>query len=334
MTAGDPEASRHKLKALWHPVAYSREIGRDPVSAILLEEPLVLWRGGDGRVQAMRDLCLHRGAALSLGQVIDDTIACPYHGWRYAPDGRCVRMPQLSDQSQIPPKARVDVYACQERYGIVWVALASPAAWPLPDVQEPTGPGWRWVPTGPFAWACDAARQIENFTDFGHFAFVHPYLLGDPERTVVPRHTVTRREHVLHYAFERPEAPSHPDYPIFPVTAGRIRHTAYELHLPYTIITRMTWERGESLIYVFASQPISPNAARGYCMIARNYNLDQPDALWQRFEEVVFSQDQRVVESQRPHQVPFDLSAELHVKFDAVAVAYRRAMQEYGLGQA
>ena len=27
--------------------------------------------------------------------------------------------------------------------------------------------------TGPFAWACDASRQVENFTDFGHFAFVH-----------------------------------------------------------------------------------------------------------------------------------------------------------------
>jgi hypothetical protein len=33
-----------------------------------------------------------------------------------------------------------------------------------------------------------------------------------------------------------------------------------------------------------------------------------------------------MVESQRPEQVPFDLSEELHLKFDSVAVAYRRAM--------
>jgi len=42
-----------------------------------------------------------------------------------------------------------------------------------------------------------------------------------------------------------------------------------------------------------------------------------------------------VVESQRPERVPFDLAAELHLTFDAVAVAYRRAMREIfegGLG--
>jgi hypothetical protein len=29
--------------------------------------------------------------------------------------------------------------------------------------------------------------------------------------------------------------------------------------------------------------------------------------------------------------VPFDLAAELHLRFDAVAVAYRRAMRAHGL---
>jgi Vanillate O-demethylase oxygenase C-terminal domain len=44
---------------------------------------------------------------------------------------------------------------------------------------------------------------------------------------------------------------------------------------------------------------------------------------------VIFGQDQRIVESQRPEQVPFDLADELHLKFDAVAVAYRRAMRNW-----
>jgi hypothetical protein len=37
------------------------------------------------------------------------------------------------------------------------------------------------------------------------------------------------------------------------------------------------------------------------------------------------------VESQRPERVPFDLAAELHLKFDAVAVAYRKSMRSLGL---
>ena len=38
-----------------------------------------------------------------------------------------------------------------------------------------------------------------------------------------------------------------------------------------------------------------------------------------------------MVESQRPEQVPFDLADELHLKFDAVAVNYRRTMQRLDL---
>jgi len=49
------------------------------------------------------------------------------------------------------------------------------------------------------------------------------------------------------------------------------------------------------------------------------------------FEDTIFGQDQIVVEAQRPERVPFDLAAELHLRFDAVAVAYRRAMRDLGL---
>ena len=66
-------------------------------------------------------------------------------------------------------------------------------------------------------------------------------------------------------------------------------------------------------------------------VIGRNYNLDQPDQVLQEFEDTIFGQDQVVVESQRPDRVPFDLAAELHLKFDAVAVAYRKAMRATGL---
>jgi len=38
------------------------------------------------------------------------------------------------------------------------------------------------------------------------------------------------------------------------------------------------------------------------------------------------------VESQRPDRVPLDLAAELHLTFDAVAVAYRRAMRAHDFG--
>ncbi len=85
------------------------------------------------------------------------------------------------------------------------------------------------------------------------------------------------------------------------------------------------------MVYFFASQPIAADRCAGYVVIGRNYNPGQPADVIQEFEDTIFGQDQRVVESQRPERVPFDLAAELHLKFDAVAVAYRKAMRSLGL---
>ena len=83
---------------------------------------------------------------------------------------------------------------------------------------------------------------------------------------------------------------------------------------------------------VYSSPPSrSARPVLGYLVIGRNYDIDQPVEVLQAFEDTIFNQDERVVESQRPEQVPFDLAAELHLKFDAVAVAYRRAMRDQGL---
>ena len=317
-----------KLFHCWHVLAYGHELERGrPLATTLLEVSLVLWRTTDNMPHAMKDLCIHRGTALSLGWIDNDSIVCPYHGWQYNAEGACVRIPQNA-HSNIPTKARTVKYHCQERYGLIWVALAEPV-YPLPEIPELENGEWKIVNTGPFTWHSDASRQVENFTDFGHFPWVHPGLLGDPERPIVPDHTVETQGHVLHYTIVRPEATNTEDFPVFAneTVVKPERRSRYELHLPYTIVLRLGWGGTRGMVYFFVSQPISRKRCRGYCIIGRNYNLDEPDTVLQKFEDVIFGQDQRIVESQRPEQVPFDLADELHLKFDAVAINYRRAMQ-------
>ena len=319
------------LRDCWHPVAFSTDLSDQPIHADLLGESLVLWRGHDG-ARAMSDLCVHRGTALSLGRVEGDQLVCPYHGWRYGADGRCVAIPQLEDPTRVPAKARIPVYRALERYGIVWAALGEPR-WPLPEVAELEDDSWATVQAGPYSWVCDAARQVENFTDFGHFPWVHPGLLGDPSRPVVPRHQVRTEGNVLHYSIVRPEAPNSDDFPVFANEQSGPPHrlSSYELHLPYTIVLRLGWGGSQAMVYFFASQPIARDRCAGYVVIGRNYNFDQPERVLREFEDTIFGQDQVVVESQRPERVPFDLADELHMKFDAVAVAYRKAMRALGL---
>ena len=324
-----PSAFPEKLLCCWHPVAYSEEVDtKTPFAARLLEEMIVIWRTSDGTPHAMKDLCIHRGTALSLGHLADDCIVCPYHGWRYDATGACTLIPQTLNIN-IPGKARVVKYQCKEQYGLIWVALADPA-YPLPDIPELEDRAWQVIHTGPHAWACDASRQVENFTDFGHFPWVHPGLLGDVNRPEVPVHTVEVTDHVLHYNVVRPESTNNEDFPIFAneEKATPERRSRYELHCPYTIVLRLGWGGEQGMVYFFVSQPVAHDACRGYCIVARNYDFDEPETVIQAFEDTIFSQDKRVILSQRPEMVPFDLADEMHLKFDAVAVNYRQTMQK------
>jgi len=109
-----PPARLAALRACWHPVAYAARVTRAPHATTLLGEPLVLWRDAQGAPHAFRDVCVHRGTALSLGRVDGDEIVCAYHGWRYRGDGACTAIPQLAEPSRVPARARALVGSWDE----------------------------------------------------------------------------------------------------------------------------------------------------------------------------------------------------------------------------
>ena len=73
------------LRNQWYTAATSAELGDKPLARTICNEPLVIYRGGDGQVAALTDRCPHRKAPLSAGEVIGNDIQCGYHGIRFAP---------------------------------------------------------------------------------------------------------------------------------------------------------------------------------------------------------------------------------------------------------
>ena len=67
------------LSRSWFPVARADEVKDRPAKARLLDVDLVVYRSGQV-ARVARNLCFHRGTALSLGWIEGDVIVCPYHG--------------------------------------------------------------------------------------------------------------------------------------------------------------------------------------------------------------------------------------------------------------
>jgi vanillate O-demethylase monooxygenase subunit len=64
----------------------------------------------------------------------------------------------------------------------------------------------------------------------------------------------------------------------------------------------------------------------------RDFDLDLPDEPFRAQSELVASQDQAIVEEQRPEELPVDLAEEMHVRGpDDPAVVYRRALAALGI---
>lgn len=307
----------------WHILARSAEIleGR-PYAARLLGEDLVVWRWRD-QVMVWQDLCIHRGARLSLGTIREGRLACAYHGWEYAPSGQCERFPAHPDQMP-PAKARAMAYRVKEQYGLVWASLGSPEQ-DLPPFPEWPDASFRKVICGPYTLNATGPRAIENFLDVAHFPFVHGGLLGDDARP-----------EVADYEAEiTPEGVIASDVRIFqpdPDASGQGAEVTYTYRVFRPLTAHFTkTSAGPRFAAFFAITPVEERLSIGWLILALNYRHDAPETELRGFEDAIMAQDIPVVESQRPELLPLDLQEELHLRSDRVAIAYRRYLKERGV---
>ena len=266
------------------------------------------------------------GAALSLGQVRDDTLMCPYHGWVYDRGGQCVRQP-ASPGLTPPPNARLEMFDVCERYGVVFAALGDAPNAPPEYFPEWDEPGVRQYHDVPVVVHACGPRIVENFLDMAHFPFVHAGVLGAESHTEVRDYTVTAKEdgiEVTNCLFWQPAATPGS-------TAGADVEYRYRVPHPYVAtLSKLPRDGAAGFSLMIMASPLDEEHCRTW-MIGAFTDPDVSTEDFLDFNHRIFVQDVPILESQRPRRLPLDPTAELAQKADRASYAYRRWLADLGL---
>jgi phthalate 4,5-dioxygenase len=171
------------LRRYWQPVALVDELarGRPAVPVELFSEQLVLFRDENGEYGLVGRQCPHRGADLKFGRLEDGGIRCPFHGWLFNKNGKCLEQPAEPENSNFHTKINHAAYPCVERSGIVFAYLGAGDPPPLPAYDCFVAPE---AFTFAFKGHIDAnwLQALEVGIDPAHASFLHRFFEDkDPE---------------------------------------------------------------------------------------------------------------------------------------------------------
>ncbi|MGE4335966.1 MAG: SRPBCC family protein [Pigmentiphaga sp.] len=163
----------------------------DYLSVMVGRTPVLLSRGGDGRIRGFIDSCRHRGARLTAQPMGNRrTHSCPYHGWVYDSQGRCLDIKDRQHGGYTPAfdaedHNLVEVARLGDYRGFLFVSLAAD----VPSVEEFLGDtrdfldlaidqspdGLECVPGDvSYTYRGNWKLQVENALDLYHFTSTHP----------------------------------------------------------------------------------------------------------------------------------------------------------------
>ena len=311
------------LKSAWYVAAWDHEVtGDKPFGRILINEPVVLYRTGAGKVVALEDRCCHRHYPLHKGKLVDDCIQCYYHGFTYDETGRCVRVPS---QPKVPEGARVRSYPVVERYGWVWVWMGDPAQADealITDFHWLRDPGWR-AKGAVFHVKSGYELIIENLLDLTHLSFVHQSTIGNYATAEKAEQATHRAERDVTVSRWMIDAPAPPTYVRAGGFKGNVDRWQFIQFTPPCFVRldvgALETGRGaaQRKTHAFAAEgamgggiemrnlnAITPETGKTchyFWAQAHNFLLDRPEVTEMLFEQIkeAFTQDVEVFENQQ-----------------------------------
>ncbi|MEK7214290.1 MAG: Rieske 2Fe-2S domain-containing protein [Chloroflexota bacterium] len=161
------------LRYYWYPVAGSVELDDNPVKKVrLLGEDLVLYKDRSGNLGLIDEPCPHRRVSMEYGIPEQEGLRCPYHGWLFNHEGRCLEQPAEPWNSTFKDRIQTKAYLVQELGGLVFAYLGPQPA--------PLLPRWDMLVwdnairhIGLTMLPCNWLQAMENSLDPLHVEWLH-----------------------------------------------------------------------------------------------------------------------------------------------------------------
>lgn len=314
------------LADAWYPVARTGDVRPGPLGVRLLGRPYVVWHDPDGVLTAAADRCPHREAPLSEGVVIDGCLQCPYHGWRFGSEGRCVLVPSAQAGVPVPPRAHLDPVMVTERYGLVWICPGVPSE-DIPKIPQEDDPSFRRLNPDVQVWQVSATRMVDNFLDFTHFPFVHVATIGGDTDETVP-HLEMEQLDVSFYGYRYDVTVSNPA--IATTTSGVAaagatvaRRMTTGFAMPFACRSTIAYETGLEHILMLLSTPIDDVTSYFIFVVWRNDDFSVPSDEVLRFDLAIGAEDKAMLE-RFGGVLPLNVAETVSVQSDKASVEWRR----------
>ena len=187
--AAPPASEFPVYPAAWYFFCHLDDIRNRPLTRAILGRSLVAFRTASGNVAVLDARCSHLGADLGRGEVVGETIQCPFHNWRFGCDGHCEKIPGLSE---IPRFAKQQRYPVAIQNGFVFFFNGGDPLFPLPFFEgerpEDFAAARSFSYTANAEWFMVAAQGF----DAQHFQTVHDRRLLRPPEVDCPTPFVRR----------------------------------------------------------------------------------------------------------------------------------------------
>ncbi|CAM8664983.1 Rieske_RO_Alpha_N domain containing protein [Sphingobium cupriresistens] len=155
----------------WYPVSEAKALQAGKIiGRQFLGSKIILYRDAQGRPVAQTAYCAHLGADLSDGDMVDGQVRCPYHHWRYGPDGHCTH---IASGHRPPRSARLFNYPVAEKWGLIWVFNGTEPLYEVPSFDGDESDYLFTARERPDVILTDSWIQGTNGLDFQHLTAVH-----------------------------------------------------------------------------------------------------------------------------------------------------------------